>query len=72
MSNTISLRLPDAMAEQLNELCEQLDRSKSYIIKKALEEYLSEFSDYLVAQGRLNDKNDKIISSDEMRTKLGL
>lgn len=72
MSSNISLRLPDNMTEQLTRLCEQLDRPKSYIIRKALEEYLSEYSDYLVAQSRLNDKNDKIISAEDMRDKLGL
>ena len=34
--------------------------------------YLREYADYLVAIERLNDKDDKIISSDEMRNHLAL
>ena len=49
-----------------------IDRPKSQLINKALEEYLEEYEDYLVAVGRLNDKNDVIISEKEMRKKLGL
>lgn len=49
-----------------------IDRPKSQLIKKAIDEYLDEYEDYLIAIGRLNDKNDKIISEKEMRKKLGL
>ena len=49
-----------------------IDRPKSQLINKALEEYLEEYEDYLVAVGRLNDKNDKVISEREMRKTLGL
>jgi len=42
------------------------------LINKALEEYLEEYEDYLAAVGRLNDKDDKIITIKEMRKRLGL
>ena len=60
------------MADTLKSLSETIDRSKAYIIKKALQAYLEDYSDYLIAQERLNDKNDKVISSDEMRVLIGL
>jgi len=60
------------MADSLKSLSETIDRSKAYIIKKALQAYLEDYSDYLIAQERLNDKNDKIISCDEMRELIGL
>ncbi len=60
------------MAENLKSLSETIDRSKAYIIKKALQAYLDEYSDYLIAQERLNDKNDKVVSSEEMRELVGL
>jgi RHH-type transcriptional regulator, rel operon repressor / antitoxin RelB len=72
ISTSVSIRLPDDMADSLKSLSETIDRSKAYIIKKALQAYLEDYSDYLIAQERLNDKNDKVVSSDEMRVLLGL
>jgi RHH-type rel operon transcriptional repressor/antitoxin RelB len=60
------------MADTLKTLSETIDRSKAYIIKKALQAYLEDYSDYLIALERLNNKNDKVISSDEMRELIGL
>jgi RHH-type rel operon transcriptional repressor/antitoxin RelB len=62
MSDAISVRLPEELAEKLEQLAESLDRSKTYIIKRALQEYLEEYEDYLVALHRLNDKDDEIVS----------
>jgi len=71
-STSVSIRLPDDMADSLKSLSETIDRSKAYIIKKALQAYLEDYSDYLIAQERLNDKNDKVVSCDEMRELIGL
>jgi len=72
ISTSVSIRLPDDMADSLKSLSETIDRSKAYIIKKALQAYLEDYSDYLIAQERLNDKNDKVVSCEEMREFLGL
>jgi len=72
ISTSVSIRLPDDMADTLKSLSETIDRSKAYIIKKALQAYLEDYSDYLIAQERLNDKNDKVVSSEEMRELIGL
>jgi predicted DNA-binding protein len=70
MSVSISLRLPDEVATQLENIATIIDRSKSFLIKKAIERYLEEYVDYQIALDRLNDKDDKIISSKEMRKQL--
>ncbi len=49
-----------------------LDRSKAYILRKALEEYLEGYEDYLIAMERWNDKDDGIIDGKELRDSLGL
>ncbi len=49
-----------------------IECSKTYIIRKAIGSYLRAYADYLVATERLNDKDDEIISSDEMRNHLAL
>ncbi len=72
MSTTLSVRIPDEIADDLETISKRIDRPKTYLVKKALEAYLEEYSDYLIALERLNDKDDEIISSDEMREKLGL
>ncbi len=53
-------------------MASSLERSKTFIIRKAIESYLQEYVDYLIALDRLRDKDDEIISSDEMRERLGL
>lgn len=67
-----SVRLSPATAKRLDRLAREIDRPKSHLINKALEEYLEEYEDYLVAIGRLNDKNDRVLSAKEMRKKLDL
>ena len=72
MSTAVSIRLSDEIAHELDGLARTIVRSKTYIIRKAIESYLQEYADYLVAIERLNDKDDEIISSDEMRNRLAL
>jgi len=66
MSEAVSVRLPEDVAKRLDELARSLDRSKTYIVTKALREYLEEYEDYLIALHRLNDKDDRIISGKEL------
>jgi RHH-type rel operon transcriptional repressor/antitoxin RelB len=66
MSEAVSIRLPEDVAKRLDELAKSLDRSKTYIVTKALREYLEEYEDYLIALHRLNDKDDKVVSEKEL------
>ena len=70
MSVAISIRLPDELMRELEESADATERSKTYIIHKAIE--LQEYVDYLIALERLRDKEDEIISSKEMREQLAL
>jgi RHH-type rel operon transcriptional repressor/antitoxin RelB len=72
MSTAVSIRLSDDIAHELEGLARTIERSKTYIIRKAVESYLQEYADYSVAIERLNDKDDEIISSDEMGNRLAL
>jgi predicted DNA-binding protein len=47
-------------------LAKTLDRSKTYIITKALSQYLEEYEDYLIALHRLRDKDDRLVSEEEL------
>ena len=43
-----------------------------FIIKSALVQYLDEYIDYQIALDRLKDKDDKIITSEDLRKELGI
>lgn len=70
MSN-FTIRLPEELHKRLEALCLETDRQKSYYIKQALEEYLEEKEDYLIALGRLT-KPSSVISLAEVEKTLGL
>ena len=72
MLTAVSIRLSDGIVYELECLVRAIERSKTYIIRKAIESYLQEYADYSVAIERLNDKDDVVISSDEMRNRLAL
>jgi RHH-type rel operon transcriptional repressor/antitoxin RelB len=72
MSVAISIRLPDELAEHLKGIAKETDRPRSYIIQKAIEVYLEDYSDLQVALDRLRDKTDVVITSKELRKSLGL
>lgn len=69
---TMSLRLPMQLDNKLKNLSKEIDRSKTYIMINALEEYLKDYEDYLIAVNRLHDKNDEILSLKEFRKKFNV
>jgi RHH-type transcriptional regulator, rel operon repressor / antitoxin RelB len=72
MNTAISVRLPKALAAQLDSIARETERSRSYIIQKALESYVEDYADLQVALDRLHDKTDPVISGKELRKSLGL
>ena len=72
MSTPISVRLPKELTEQLDNIARDTERSRAFIIQKALESYLEEYADLQVALDRLHDKTDSVVSGKELRKALGL
>jgi RHH-type rel operon transcriptional repressor/antitoxin RelB len=72
MSTAISVRLPDGIAKKLNQVAEETERSRSFVVQKAVEAYINDFADLQVALDRFRDKSDQVVSSSDMRTSLGL
>lgn len=70
MSKSVSIRLSDNIANKLDEVTKKTERSRSFLIQKALEAYLDEMSDLQIALDRIHDPTDSIITFDEMRNKL--
>ena len=71
MPVSVSVRLPDKTAQALDGLASATERSRTYLIVKALEAYLAEYADYQIALDRLRDKDDRIVSSGELRQRFG-
>ena len=71
MSSLVAVRLPDELENKLEHLSQETGRSKSYYMKKALEKYLEDREDYLLAIARLEESNPRIPYS-KMRKELGL
>ncbi len=72
MSTAISIRIPDELAKELNSVAKETERSRSFIIQKALESYIEDYADLQIALDRLHDKTDPIIHSKELKKSLGL
>jgi len=72
MSTAISIRIPDELAKQLNNVSKETERPRSFIIQKALESYIEDYADLQIALDRLHDKTDPIISSKELKKSLGV
>ncbi|MEK7372795.1 MAG: ribbon-helix-helix protein, CopG family [candidate division NC10 bacterium] len=71
MPVSVSVRLPDKTAQALDDLASATERPRTYLIVRALEAYLADHADYQVALDRLRDKDDPVISSGELRRRLG-
>ena len=69
---TISVRLKDEIAGELHNVAQESERTKSFIIQKAIEAYLDDYADLQISLDRLRDTSDPVVSSKEMRNSLGL
>lgn len=67
----LAVRLPEKLEHKLENLSLETGRSKSYYVKQALEAYLLDREDYLLAVARLEKKNPRI-SIEEMERRLGM
>ena len=72
MSTALSVRLPDILAKELSNAALTMERPKSFLIQKALENYLHEQADLQIGLERLRDTSDPVISLDEMRKEIGI
>jgi len=67
----LAVRLPEQLENRLSQLSEETHRSKSYYVKRALEEFLSDREEHLLAIARL-EKNNPRITLEEMEKRLDL
>ena len=67
MSTPMSVRLPDPIAKELDQVAKSTERSRSYHVQKALESYLEEQADLQIALDRLRDVKDPVLSLKDMK-----
>lgn len=67
----IAVRLPKELETRLEAIARETHRSKSYYIRKALEQLLEDREDYLLAVARLEESNPRI-PYHKIREELGL
>ena len=67
----LAVRLPEQLESRLSQLSEETHRSKSYYVKQALENFLADCEDRLLAIARLEKKNPRI-TLEEMERRLDL
>ena len=69
---TLSLRLPEEVFDRLTSLAKKTRRSKSSFIQEMIEESLDDLEDGYIALERLNQKNARYLSTEELEKELGL
>jgi predicted DNA-binding protein len=68
----LSVRLDEKSYRRLNKLASKNRRTKSSFINEMLEIYLEDFEDAYSALERLNKKNAKYLTTEEVEKELGI
>ncbi len=66
----ITFKVPEETEKKLDSLCRETLRTKSFFIRKALDQFLDETAVYQKALDRLNDVRDEIITAKEMSKRI--
>ncbi len=72
MAQILNVRIPEPVAARLQALAEKTKRPKSFYINDMLVRYMEEYEDAYLALDRLNDKNARYYSTEEVEAELGL
>jgi predicted DNA-binding protein len=67
-----AFRLPFSLAKQLSFLAKATHRSEKFYVAEALSHYLEDYSDAQIAKDRFHDPRTRVISSGELRKRLGV
>jgi RHH-type rel operon transcriptional repressor/antitoxin RelB len=67
----LSVRLPEEIYKRLDLLAKKTRRTKTSFIKEIIEESLADFEEAYTALERLNEKNAKYLTTEELEKKLG-
>lgn len=71
----VTVRLPEELEQELNNLVSETGRTKSYYLTEALKSYLEDMKDRFELEKAIKDfydGNQKTYTSDELREEFGL
>ena len=72
MSQIIQAKISNSIAEELENLSNETKQTKAYHVNKAIQIYVNHYADLSTALDRLQNNNDKVISSRQMNEFLNL
>ena len=70
MKKNISLSFDVELIKKIDEICRVSERTKSWFVEKAVENYLEEINDVEVALKRTRDLDSEFITEDELKKNL--
>lgn len=70
MKKNISFSLDEELIKKINEISRVSERTKSWLVKNAIENYLEEIEDVEIAHQRSLDSEDSFISEQELKNYL--
>lgn len=70
MRKNISFSLDEELIKKINEISRVSERTKSWLVKNAIENYLEEIEDVEIAHQRSLDSEDSFISERELKNSL--
>ncbi len=70
MKKNISLSLDKELIDRIDDICKVSERTKSWFVKKAVENYFDEIEDVEIALQRLSDPKSEYISEKQLKESL--
>ena len=70
MNTSLSVRISEPLAKELDEVAKSTERSRSFHIQQALKSYLKEQADLQISLDRLQDSTDPVVSMVDMKKNL--
>ncbi len=70
MKKNISLSFDEELIKKIDDICRVSERTKSWFVEKAVENYLEEINDVEVALKRSQDLDSEFITEDELKKNL--
>lgn len=67
MNTSLSVRISEPLARELDKVAKSTERSRSFHIQQALKSYLKEQADLQIALDRLQDSTDPVVSMEDMK-----
>ena len=72
MNNKEEIKIKSRLIKRIYKLSKETKKDASYHLNKAIEDYIGEQDDLKEALKRLNDSDDRVISSKQIRNSIGL